>query len=119
MANFQRIVLIVAVCLFIVCMILIIYVMRKSKSNQQWPPLIGACPDYWIDLSGNGDQCTNPMNLGTCNITTMNFDTPPYTGTGGTCAKYNWATGCGVTWDGITSGVQNPCDASNNITASS
>ena len=39
----------------------------------------------------------------------MNFNNAPYTGTTGACAKYNWANNCGVSWDGITYGVNNPC----------
>ena len=42
----------------------------------------------------------------------MNFNQQPFTGDNGSCSKYRWATGCGVTWDGITSGVKNPCDTS-------
>jgi hypothetical protein len=41
---------------------------------------------------------------------TMNFDAAPFNSDNGLCAKYKWATSCGVTWDGITSGVKNPCD---------
>ena len=114
MANFQRIVLIVAALIFIIALSLIAYSMHKSHNNTVWPPVVGQCPDYWIDLSGNGDSCSNVMNLGTCNVKTMNFDVAPYTGAGGSCAKYKWAVGCNVTWDGITSGVQNPCDISGN-----
>jgi hypothetical protein len=39
----------------------------------------------------------------------MNFNQSPFNTSNGTCAKYTWATNCGVTWDGITSGVPNPC----------
>jgi hypothetical protein len=35
-----------------------------------------------------------------------------YSGEDGLCNKYNWANTCGVTWDGITYGVKNPCDKS-------
>ena len=40
----------------------------------------------------------------------MNFNNAPYTGDNGTCNKYIWAKKCGVTWDGITYGVENPCN---------
>jgi hypothetical protein len=40
----------------------------------------------------------------------MNFNQSPFTDDDGDCAKYNWANSCKVTWDGITSGVKNPCD---------
>ena len=39
----------------------------------------------------------------------MNFNLPAFTGSNGTCAKYNWANNCKVSWDGITYGVENPC----------
>ena len=47
----------------------------------------------------------------------MNFNQSPFTGDNGLCSKYNWATGCGVTWDGITSGISNPCDTSTTDTS--
>jgi hypothetical protein len=121
MANFQGIVIIVAILLLIIALILIGLLMAKSKSTEQWPPLIGACPDYWMDTSGNGSNCVNVKDLGTpkCNYAplspdngdhlTMDFSVAPYDGSNGLCQKYTWATGCGVSWDGITYGVQNPC----------
>ena len=115
--NFQSIVLTIAVVLLIICMILIGIALAKSKNTQQWPPLIGDCPDYWVDMSNNGAQCVNIKDLGTCNGSVpagqhlqMDFTVPPYIGQTGLCSKYKWATGCGITWDGITSGVTNPCD---------
>ena len=42
----------------------------------------------------------------------MDFTTSSFTGSDGLCSKYNWANNCGVTWDGITYGVKNPCDTS-------
>ena len=73
------------------------------------------CPDYWvIDGSGNNAKCINVKDLGTCKSLgnkhqTMNFNTSAFTGSQGACNKYNWATKCNVTWDGITYGVNNPC----------
>lgn len=118
MANFQRTTIIVALVLLILSLMFIAYVLHTVKNNSKWPPLTGDCPDYWVDLSGNGAQCVNVMDLGTCNTpgkhSTMNFAQAPYVGVGGMCAKYTWATKCGITWDGITSGVSNPCDVSYN-----
>ena len=45
----------------------------------------------------------------------MDFTLAPYNGSDSGCQKYKWATSCGVTWDGITSGVINPCDPSGNF----
>ena len=115
MNSFQKIVLIIAVVILILLLIFIGITLKNSKSNQSWPPVTGDCPDYWVDMSGNGAQCVNKLRLGTCNIPTaasqnaMNFTANTFAGSNGTCAKYTWAQGCGVTWDGITSGVSNPC----------
>lgn len=90
--------------------------MHKKQSKTVWPPLVGECPDYWLDLSANGSKCINTKNLGTCpNNKTMDFTLAPYNGSDSGCQKYKWATSCGLTWDGITSGVINPCDPSGNF----
>ena len=39
----------------------------------------------------------------------MDFNTPYFRGSDGTCNKYKWAKSCDLTWDGITYGVANPC----------
>lgn len=117
--NFQKIIITVAIIVLLIILIIIGMTLSKGTYGKTWPQVIGDCPDYWIDMSGNGEQCFNSHNLGRCNIPTegkkgtMNFNQNPFTGTDGTCAKYKWATSCQVTWDGITSGVQNPCDTSN------
>ena len=41
----------------------------------------------------------------------MDFNTTTYTGSLGDCNKSEWAKKIGVTWDGITYGVPNPCDS--------
>jgi hypothetical protein len=120
--NFQRIVIIIAIILLIVCLILIGLVLVNSKSSQQWPPMVGDCPDYWVDTSGNGGNCVNIKNLGSCNFgfgetkhQTMDFTQAPFTGSNGLCAKYKWANSCKLSWDGITYGANNPCDVSGNM----
>ena len=119
--NFQRIVLTIAIVLLILCLILIGMVLVNSKSSQQWPPMVGDCPDYWIDTSGNGGSCVNVKDLGTCNFgfgdtkhATMDFTQAPFTGSNGLCSKYKWANSCKLSWDGITYGAANPCDVSGN-----
>jgi len=116
MASFQGIVIIVAILLLIITLILIGLLMAKSKNTEQWPPLIGACPDYWMDTSGNGSNCVNVKDLGIPKCIervgghfTKDFSTDYYTGDQGLCNKYTWANTCGVSWDGITYGVPNPC----------
>jgi hypothetical protein len=118
MANFQRTVIYIGIVLIIIIVIIVGYTLYNSKATVQWPPLIGDCPDYWADTSGNGGNCVNSKGLGTCSASgsSMNFTAAPYVGSNGLCSKYKWATKCGLTWDGITSGVSNPCDSSLNST---
>lgn len=120
--NFQKIVLVVAIVLLIILLVIIGIALSKATYGDTWPPVVGDCPDYWVDMSGNGAACLNTHSLGRCNLpsegnpNTMNFNKDPFTGDDGTCAKYKWAKSCKVTWDGITSGVANPCDTSEDTT---
>lgn len=112
--TFQKIVLTTAIISLLIILIIIGMSLSKTK-DEQWPPMVGQCPDYWVDVSGN---CVNTHHLGRCNIPTakdknaMNFNESPFVGSNELCAKYTWATSCGVTWDGITSGIPNPCSTS-------
>ena len=113
MASFQTIISITALVVLIIVLVIIAVTLYRGQKQQQWPPVLGDCPDYWMDTSGNGGNCVNVKNLGTCKSRngkpySMNFNGPAYTGAEGTCAKYKWATKCGVTWDGITYGVPTP-----------
>jgi hypothetical protein len=116
--NFQKLVITISIIVLIITLIFIGLSLSKSSHSETWPPIVGDCPDYWIDMSGNGEKCLNAKSLGTCNIPTqsndnaMNFNQNEFSGNNETCAKYKWATACNVTWDGITSGVRNPCDTS-------
>ena len=115
MEGFQKIVLFSAIVMLIISLIMIGMALSQTTS-QQWPPMTPQCPDYWaIDGSGNNATCVNVKNLGTCPPSNgkkhlrMNFNNPAFTGSNELCAKYTWATKCGVSWDGITYGVSNPC----------
>lgn len=116
--NFQKIVLTMATVLLIVILVIIGVSLSKANTDENWPPIVGECPDYWVDMSGNGEACFNSHSLGRCNIPSegnpnvMNFNQSPFTGDNGDCSKYQWAKNCQITWDGITSGVANPCDTS-------
>jgi hypothetical protein len=116
--NFQQIILTIAIIILIIVLVIIGLTLSKTSQTEMWPPVIGACPDYWVDLSGNGSECLNSHNLGTCNLPSdkntnaMNFNQAPFNGSTGNCSKYKWSNECKVTWDGITSGVKNPCDVS-------
>ena len=114
--NFQKFITIFAIIILVLSLIFI-GVSLGSSDNISWPPNVPNCPDYFVDVTNNvnnseityGSICHNPKKLGTCGKGNFDFTNSSYTGSSGLCAKYNWATGCGVSWDGITYGVDNPC----------
>ena len=120
MEGFQNIVLFSAIIILIIVLVIIGVVLVSVKSSETWPPMVPECPDYWgitgLDISGNNmAKCVNIKDLGRCPANSgdehliMDFNSPMFTGDNGTCAKYAWAKKCDVTWDGITYGVNNPC----------
>ena len=119
MEGFQKMVLFAAIIILIIALVIIGIALSYAKDNQAWPPMTPGCPDYWLmDGSGNNATCTNIKDLGTCPPSSgsqhlvMNFNSSVFTGSQGTCNKYNWANKCGISWDGITYGVNNPCQSS-------
>jgi len=115
MASFQKIIALIAFILLIITLVSIGIILSKAKTDN-WPPTTADCPDYWlIDGSGNNSVCINIKDLGKCppqsgkKHLTMNFNESVFTGSSGKCNKYNWAKTCGISWDGITYGVSNPC----------
>jgi len=112
MGSFQKMVLMIALVILLIVLLLIGISLMAAKSNQDWPPMVPDCPDWWIgDGSGNMSHCVNVKNLGNCDKKSMNFNTPVFTGDNRSCAKYKWAQKCRVAWDGITYGVENPCSS--------
>lgn len=115
MEGFQKFVLFSAIIILIIALVFIGIALSQTQ-DQQWPPVVPQCPDYWtVDGSGNNATCVNIKNLGTCPPASgdkhlrMDFNSSAFTGSNGMCAKYTWAKKCGVSWDGITYGVNNPC----------
>lgn len=118
MEGFQKFVLFAAIIILIIALVFIGIALTYS-TDQEWPPMTPECPDYWtMDGSGNNTTCINVKDLGTCQPQsgqkhlTMNFNVPAFTGENGMCSKYIWAKNCGLSWDGITYGVNNPCQTS-------
>ena len=60
-----------------------------------------------------GPKITTPYNL------SGTVDGYTFTGTNGACHKRDWATANGISWDGITYGVNNPCYATETTTITS
>jgi hypothetical protein len=92
--NFQKIILVIATLVLILLLVLIGFTLSEACFNSH---KLGKC-----NLPGDGNANNN----------TMNFNQSPFNTDTTNCSKYKWATNCQVTWDGITSGVSNPCDTS-------
>jgi len=116
--EFKKLVVVIATIVMVVMLgIFAMSMSGSSGSSENWPPVVSDCPDYWA-IRGTSEKqtCVNMRNLGTCpagsgdSHLTMNFNLPAFTGDNEMCSKYTWANKCGVTWDGITYGVSNPCD---------
>ncbi len=115
MESFQRTVVVIACSLLGIAWVSIWWLVTKRDHGQtQWPPVVAQCPDYWsLDRLG---RCVNVKDLGTCPPSMSNKAKGPHLVVdftdneyATTCAKYQWAQKCGVSWDGITYGVDNPC----------
>lgn len=105
MDSFQKGVFYSAIAVLLISLVFIGLLMGYAK-DESWPPIAQGCPDYWtMNQKGN---CVNEKSLGTCakgGDSVMEFKDYD------NCKKYNWANGCGVTWDGITYGygTKKPC----------
>jgi len=111
MPTFQNIVIYISVTLLIIILIMIAINIHNAKKSTRWPPMVSNCPDYWYDEGANGSKCTinsNDVNLGTA-TSPMDFSASTFTGVNGGCKRYTWAKSKGVSWDGVTYGVSNPC----------
>ena len=103
--SFFTIVVSVAIAVLLITLAIVALALYRGKSNVKYPPVVGKCPDYWVDQSttNNGAVCKDVKALGVAACPkTMNFSTVDYQGTTGDCKKKKWAKECGVSWDGIT-----------------
>jgi len=103
MNGFQYTVLMVAICILIICLILIAVAM-SGTSDDVFPPVIANCPDYWTATKDADDKetCVNTYGLGKkldyCREEMLLKQTS-------NCEKQKWANKCNLTWDGITNSV--------------
>jgi hypothetical protein len=122
--SFNSIVLNVAVVALIIVLIVIGVAINNSVrgSKVQFPPVTGACPDYWSasDIPG-GSLCSNDLVIGNGNlqgsipglnqVSTLSSNSMctefVTASVPTTCDKFNLATSCQVTWDGITNNTDN------------
>lgn len=107
--SFNRTVLIITVILVIIALIITGILILKSLREQNFPPIVSDCPDYWNveRTSSNNVNCVNKtsVNTGKYNSDCTNY---PVSGFAGNtpqdviCNKYKWAKKCGIIWDGIS-----------------
>lgn len=97
--SFQRIVLITATVILIICLIILAALLWASRNELAYPPEIAECPDYFVmKKNENKMECYNKHNLGTpLSIKWFNPDNYPTIAN-----KRKWANENNLDWDGIT-----------------
>ena len=96
-----------------VCTLYILYLNYKkwksySDMKENWPPVIGPCPDYWI-VSSDNTKCKNMLGVGELpqgdlyEATSDNTSGPinKRTKPAGLTKRCEWALKNGVPWEGI------------------
>jgi|TARA_Y100000992_G_scaffold52929_2_gene31502 hypothetical protein len=98
--SFQKNVIIITFILLVLTLLAFGIALYGRKYNQEFPPIVADCPDYWVDMDG---VCLNVKNLGKDSCSNrMDFNNDAWTGADGKCLKNKWAKACDLTWDGIT-----------------
>jgi len=112
MNQFQKTILFIALVILIICLLFIGVMLYNGKYNVSFPPVVGQCPDYWeselndkgVEICKKSEGMAIGINSEVCNGP-MDFSVKDYEGATGACAKYEWAKGCQLTWDGITNNL--------------
>ena len=111
LTQFNKIVLTIATIILIIMLIFTGFFLNRSMYNDNFPPVISDCPDYWdVSLNSNGDKnCINIMDintgLGTSNCRSRLLSLFNVNGNSKDeilCSKQKWAKDCKINWDGIT-----------------
>jgi len=120
--RFQQITIIITLLLLLVIFIFIWGSLVYAKKDGPNAPIIPQCPDFWeIEETDNGTKCVNVQNLGTCpaatgdKFMTVDFNSGTFTDN---CSKYTWAKNCNIAWDGLTYGVDSPCNTVASVASS-
>jgi len=128
--DFYGIVIVIATCFLIVCLIIMGLIMQNMNVKTPFPPVANTCPDNWevqgnVCLIGNvntgvikenktaflnntyGLYDTSKQLKGKdildplAGTTTINFTDPEW-GDVNICSKKKWANIYNIRWDGIT-----------------
>ena len=110
---FYKNIFISAILSAIILIVIIGLIMYYLKSKEVYPPVIGACPDFY-NLDASTNMCTRTtawddasIPTGSTGCESLDFTGQSYLLPGsskgsGICNKKDKAEYCGVTWDGIT-----------------
>ena len=99
----KQTIMVIAIIILIIYLIIIGLSMYNSQHNQQYPPVIPECPDYW-DITKD-KICVNSKKIGGCELDDdleINLNNAKWKGKTGLCAKYQFAKRCKLQWDGIS-----------------
>jgi hypothetical protein len=127
MDSFYKIVIVVAIVVFIITMTIVGILMSNTYVGVSYPPTSGKCPDYWtMQQIGSGSSIHNVCNIPSPNSTNIgsiynnqsNFanGTPGITGMTSVnfadngwsknkksiCAQKTWANTYSLNWDGVS-----------------
>ena len=102
--------MVVSVILSVVLLLIFIgVIMYNSKNNQIYPAVFSPCPDYYsLDSLGKCNANTSIWGFSAgnkClsnNFSDKSYKTPGVGKGSGLCSMKQWASDCGVTWDGVT-----------------
>ena len=102
MNSFQKIVIIIATVILIICLILIGISLHNKNGSAIFPPVVASCPDYW---TVKGKKCSVgkfPISTN-CHIKEIDVITADSTRREKCRAQRKIKnSNCDITWDGIT-----------------
>ena len=119
MNDFNKLVLHIATIVFIIVLAIVGIILYYSVRNSKFPPYTTDCPTYYrLDSSGVNcviDKTSYPSGIlypsntkpssdsASCtSVPVTTFIQKGYTDSDILCKKSQWATNCGVYWDGVT-----------------
>jgi hypothetical protein len=96
--NFQEIVVYIALIIMIIALIVVFMMLYYSSDKNQFPPIIGECPDFFV-VNADGN-CQNYAGIG--NATYQRPAQKTSLTNDEACSLKNELLANRQTWDGIT-----------------
>tara|TARA_B100001094_G_C17886566_1_gene649490 strand:+ start:356 stop:796 length:441 start_codon:yes stop_codon:yes gene_type:complete len=128
MNDFNKMVLTIAIIVFIITLVVVGIILYYSVRNSSFPPYDTLCPTYYTvsgDLcvwneylytdasNSNYPNSARPSSVDGCSSVSIDtFNQQGFDKDEKLCAKNRWAKNCGVFWDGVTNNT-NACFRAN------